>query len=90
MTGQAEVEVCKKEIEKGKKSSWETENYTAVGNGPFKFFFFFLCMLFSNGNGSFAGGRVMLKEIESVLQGLNEENELGLVAKEMVQKSEAA
>lgn len=32
----------------------------------------------------------MLKEIESVFQGLNEENELGLVAKEMVQKSEAA
>lgn len=56
-------------MEKGKKASWETDNYTGVGNDPFKFLFF-LPMLFSNGNGSFAGGRVTLKEVESILQGL--------------------
>lgn len=72
-------------MEKGKKSSWETENYITVGNSTFKFFFFFP-VLFSNGNGSFAGGRVTLKEVGSIL----EDNELGLVVKEMVQKSEAA
>lgn len=56
-------------MEKGKKSSWETGNYITVGNSTFKFFFFFP-VLFSNGNGSFAGGRVTLKEVGSILQGL--------------------